>query len=400
MVEEKTISGVLGGILAGGLISAMSLSRIKPIDAMTLRQVLRETLDLHSTFQWEHFLEQGVDAHFIARTIGLNGVESPAKASDFWKVVDYATYEGSFTLPASLSGVSVHSRRAFKYPQLYGYLKMPDLTPVGSETYMSFRIGFRQSPDNFNGAAYFELSTEVGYASNVLRAYAGTLAGGILPSLEAVKPSDFLTTYHSYRIAVAKNNVLFFINSALRAVFVQCLPEASYSVYNNAPPYAISLIPPLASSLSAFMEIYTDRSSPAPADFTAPVSPYDIAVSDGKEIIPLTLPLFKEGTDTVLAGYAVSSGSVTSHPIPTFGYSRKTLYFMADQAGTLEVQVFTYSSAFVPAYGLLWKNYDSVSVPANTLLKYSINDEVVLARVVFTPSTYPASVLVAEISMS
>jgi hypothetical protein len=44
MSEGKAISGVLGGALAGGLITAVGLSRIKPIDAMTLRKIIREEL--------------------------------------------------------------------------------------------------------------------------------------------------------------------------------------------------------------------------------------------------------------------------------------------------------------------------------------------------------------------
>jgi hypothetical protein len=64
---------------------------------------------------------------------------------------------------------------------------------------------------------------------------------------------------------------------------------------------------------------------------------------------------------------------------------------MTNQAGTLEIQEYLLSGS--------WRTYDSVSVSANTLLKYRIEDPVVLARIVFTPTTYPATILEAEAQM-
>jgi hypothetical protein len=158
-------------------------------------------------------------------------------------------------------------------------------------------------------------------------------------------------------------------------------------------PYGIALIPPLPSSLTAFTELFASgRSLPATSDVVAPLSPYRFRVSDGKEIVPLALPLYLDDTDTALAGYSITSGSVTSHPIPTFGYTRKTIYLMASQGGTLEVQVFTLTGN--------WRTYDTVSTPANTLLSYTLDDEAILSRAVFTPSAYPARVDEAGVVLS
>jgi hypothetical protein len=74
------------------------------------------------------------------------------------------------------------------------------------------------------------------------------------------------------------------------------------------------------------------------------------------------------------------------------GYYKKSIYFMANQAGSLDIQILT--------QGGNWRTYDTVSMSANTLMKYRIEDEVILARIVFTPSTYPATILEAEADMS
>jgi hypothetical protein len=148
----------------------------------------------------------------------------------------------------------------------------------------------------------------------------------------------------------------------------------------------------MPSSLTAFVELSADRTQVAPSDITVPLSPYRFRVSDGVEIAPLALPLYLDNSDTALAGYSFTAGSVTSHPIPTFGYPRKTIYLMASQGGSVEVQVFTLTGN--------WRTYDTVPSPANTLLSYTLEDEVILARVVFTPSAYPARVDEAGVVLS
>lgn len=357
-----------------------------------LKVGLAETLDLHSTFQWEHFLGFGLDAHFLARVIELDGTEVLARASDFWRQVEFKPpFEGTLTLPKDKSGVSIYSRRAFLYPQLMAYVKLPTLSLVGNETDILYHLGLEHGSMIFNGIAGFYLRTATDY-SNRLFVIVGSLQGWRSLNIDAVKPADFSTAYHMYRVIVTRNLVLFFIDYRLRAVAVQCLQGGNMVVRENVPPYSIILVPQLPSSLTAFTELFTNRTQVAPSDITVPLSPYGFRVSDGKEIAPLALPLYLDNSDTTLAGYSITSGSVTSHPIPVFGYNRKTLYFTASQSGTLEVHVYTLTGN--------WRTYDSISIPANTLLSYTIDDEAVLARVVFTPSAYPASILEAGVVMS
>jgi hypothetical protein len=365
------------------------------IDYAKLAEKLSERLDSHSTFQWEHFLEQGVDAHFLCRVVGLDGTESLAKASDYWKQTNYSgnyDFEGTYTRPKDKRIVAIYSRRAFVYPQLFAHVKLPSLSLIGNETEINYYLGFEHGAHVHNGIASFYLYTSATY-TNSLRAFAGPLNGGAIMVIDVAKPVDFNTAYHPYRVVVTRNLVLFFVVDRLRAVAVQCHQGGGVLVKNNVLPYAVALIAPMPSSLTAFIELGAySRTAIAPSDFAVPLSPYRFRVSDGKEIIPLRLPLYCENSDTALAGYSISSGSITSHPIPTFGYSNKTVYFMSNQSGSLSIEILTWSGN--------WRTYDSISISANTLLNYSIDDEVVLARIVFTPSAYPATISEAEVSMS
>jgi len=371
------------------------MTEVGPISPARLKEILSEvpelaeTLDLHSTFQWEHFLEQGVDSHFLARVGDLTGADSLAKASDYWKQVDYALpHEGTFTLPKDKRHVSIYSRRAFLYPQVYAYVKLPSLSLLGNETEMNYYLGFEHGSNAFNGIACFRLMTGTTYA-NRLCVHIGPLNGHYVLNIDVAKPSNFSTAYHSYRVALTKNLALFFIDSRLRAVAVQSLQGGTVAVKENTLPYSILLTPPMPSNLTTLMELLSSRTAVAPSDLTVPLSPYRFRVSDGKEIIPLSLPLYLENNDTALAGYSIASGSVTSHPFPIFGYDKKTILFQANQAGSLQLQVYTLAGN--------WRTYNSDPTSANTLYKYIMAGDAMLGRIVFTPNAYPCNVTDAEV---
>jgi hypothetical protein len=359
-------------------------------DLDTLREALAKTSDIHSTFQWEHFLEDGIDAHFLARTVLLDGSEVTAKASEFWvQNTPYPSEDYGLTLPKDKRSVAIYSRRAFIYPELYVYAKLPSLSLVGNETQQTLYLGLEHGSGAYNGIACFRLDTTTS-VTNKLYASIGPLNGVYTLNIDVAKPSDFNTAYHSYRVILSKNLVILSIDSRIRAVAIQCLEGGTKAVKENVLPYSILLIPQMASALPAFVEFYAaGRTQQAPSDITIPLTPYRFRVADGKEITPLSLPLYIDSSDTKLAGYSISSGSVSSHPIPTWGYPNKTIVFMANQAGTLDIEVYTLT------YN--WRTYDSVSVPANTLVKYVMSGNPVLARVTFTPSTYPATINEAEV---
>jgi hypothetical protein len=355
-------------------------------------KLLETIVDIHSTFQWEHFLEQGADAHFLCRFLVLDGNQSLGKASDYWKQVDYKyPFEGTFTLPSNKKAISIYSRRAFIYPQLFVNAKLPLLSFIGDETSLNYFLGLEHGSNVFNGIASFLLQ-KTSTVDNQLYVVVGSLNGTSNFSIDVAKPSDFNVAYHKYRVVLTKNLVLFFIDSRIRAIAVQSLQGSTIAVKTNVLPYSIVLIPPIPSSLTSLLEINTNRTSIAQSDLSIPLSPYNYRVSDGKDIIPLSLPLYLENLDTVLAGYSIGSGSVTSHPIPVFGYPNKTLFFQANQSGTLTLEVYTLAGN--------WRTYDTDTVSADTLWRYKMTGDAVLARLTFTPLTYPCTVSEGEVVLN
>jgi hypothetical protein len=107
--------------------------------------------------------------------------------------------------------------------------------------------------------------------------------------------------------------------------------------------------------------------------------------AEGDPIPPLSLPLYIEGQDTVLAGQSISSGSITSHAIPTFGYKEWELLIDASQDFTVQLQYLGLSGN--------WRTFDNYSSPTGSKRIHLLVDEpMTLARAVITPSTYPMTI--------
>lgn len=362
------------------------------IDYSRLELALKLTQDVHSAFQYEDLLADGIDAHFISRVRRIGGGQVLDRTSKYWFISDYNTLDGYFVLPKDYNVVSVYSRRAFVYPQVYAWTVLPDMRRIGGETYFNFYIGIENGANALNGIASFTLTSSA-TGTNILNVYVGPQHGVAALNINVAKPSDFTTAKHHYRIIHSKSITLFIIDQRIRAIAVQCAEGAPVKVKENVLPYSIALVPQMPASLKALVELLAGgRNAPATEDFYAPLSPGWFRVSDGKDVVPLQLPLYLDNSDTGMAGYSVSSGSVTSHPFPLWGYTNRTLLFMANQSGALDIQVYTLSGS--------WRSYDTVNVTANTLLKYRFQDAFPLARVVFTPSAYPATISEAEVNLS
>jgi len=87
---------------------------------------------------------------------------------------------------------------------------------------------------------------------------------------------------------------------------------------------------------------------------------------------------------TKFAGKTLSSGSVTSKAISVLGCDKKTIYFIADQSGTLAIQVLSPTGN--------WRTYDTASISANALATYTMTGSARLIRITFTPSSYPCTI--------
>lgn len=355
------------------------------------RRAVREELDyLGGSFQWERFLGIGLDAYFLTRVSDLNGVWSSAPTSQYWKQLDYKSpYRGEFRVPANLQGVATYSRYAFRYPRIAVSAVLPAFTLPQNETSRELWIGLEDGgAGHICAFRLYKTST----VDNKLYAFLSTLKAINLQDndVSSLRPSDWSTAAHTYQIALTKNLALFMIDSKIVHIGVLAQGITPAKVRENVPPYGVSIYPYIPRRVTTLLEVLVGRSVPT-EDVVANISLYGFRVNEGNEVEPLALPLYIDSTNTKLAGYSVSSGSVTSHPIPIWGYENKTIYFMANQAGTLSIQIYTLSGN--------WREYDSVSVTAGKLLYYKITGDALLARVVYTPSTYPATINEAEADM-
>jgi hypothetical protein len=355
-------------------------------------KAFREELDLHSAFMWEKFLREGLDAHFNGRVIKGDYSEGAGKISDYWRQVKYVwPFDGEFKLPAGLNAVSGYYKRALAYPVMSVRTKLPDWTGVGEGKLRIQWFGFETgSYTGVNMSAFSYRRTESNVDEMRISVNGAFGAGvkyvsvNVLPLL----PSDYKTGYHVYTVKVARNASFFWCDNNLIAVILHNTNlEYNVGSWNAGPPYAIASCPlPVSQFTTPFFELYAYP--PINADLTSVLSPYQVRFTDGDPVQPLDLPLYVANSSTKLAGYSLASGSVTSHPIPVFGYKNKTFFLQASQAGSLLIEILTQTGN--------WRTYDSDTISANTLWWYKMTGDAVLARLTFTPTTYPCTVAEAE----
>lgn len=358
---------------------------------------------LQTTFQWEHFLRYGVGKHFIGRKVGLDGVESLEDSSAIWKQVGYTdqganVFSGSFTLPANLARTSVYSFRAYRYAQLITFIKLPILAATGgNETLQVFYFGLEHGAGLFNGIYCFELKRGGG-DNNTLRVMVGPSILSREPSIEIKKPVNATTVNHLYRILYARNLVQFRIDTMLTCIAIPCGREDSLIVKENVHPYSIVLVPAAPSSLTPFIENYTNRTVQGTTPTVFDVSPFMFRFSEGNEVEPLNLPLYVEDTNTLAQGTVLAGpAAFTSHPFPIMGFTRKSLKFRATVAGTLSLQEFLRTNT--------WIEYDRMTTVAAPLATdpvetFDIENEHILTRTVFTPDSFPCTITHGEVDLS
>jgi len=90
-------------------------------------------------------------------------------------------------------------------------------------------------------------------------------------------------------------------------------------------------------------------------------------------------------------GTSIDSGTLTSDRIPCLGFDKVTVYFKADTAGDLTLNV---------DYGFdTLDEYDTVSVSADTLEKYTPTGEIPWLQLEYNPDSYTATVTRAKVVM-
>jgi len=339
--------------------------------------ILREELDLHTAFTWEKALREGVDAHFNCIVDDLSSPPNVSiqPASKYWILTAQTDPPaGYLTSPSNISGLSLYSKRAFNYGQISVKTKLPNMTgyPSGAWIFFGFESGWAAG----NGLVAFMWNT-----SNRLLAMLVTPFWEKQRSVDVTSmlPIDYQTNYHVYTVKLNKNMAVFYIDNIVVA-YGLIMPNAFFNPI-NPPPYGLfSIETNIASSQLALIEI-GGRGMTLNLDLPY----YNVRINDGDPLPPQAINLYQAGTNTLLANLSISTGSVTSHPIPTFGYREWELFIDANQDFTVQLQYLGLSGN--------WRTFDNYSSPTGSNRIHLLVDEpMVLAQVVITPSAYPMTI--------
>ena len=340
---------------------------------------LREELDVHSAFTWEKFLREGLDAHFDTRIMTTETYSG--LTSSCWKQFGTSWNSGELKVPAGCAGFAIYSKNVFPYGYMSAQTKLATLTT----NYQSFVMGFEDGCSMGTGIAGF-WHLRVADVEHFYAAAGGMFNARKIDIVDAL-PADNKTAMHTYSIIISKSQAEFYIDTVPVAFFLNSpnlnFPSISY------PPYAVER--PFA-TFSPYLNSLLELGNQGDENFAVPLAPGCFRLSPGDPLPSRVHRLYNAGTTNLLADLSIPSGSVTSHPIPTFGYPDKTLCFQADQNGTLNIETLMQTGN--------WRTYDSVSVTANNLLRYTMTGSVTLTRVTFTPTVYPCTINDAEMIMS
>lgn len=349
-----------------------------------IREALREELDLHSSFSWEKFLYGGLNANFICRV--FDNVETKIHdPSTYWvQNVTVSPYTGQLTIPASLEGVAIYSKMAYKYPLLSTrFVQLPDLTGFPNATQVW--IGFENGSGGGTGLACFLyiLDTGVEYIRAVMWGNFGQANRYV--DITALCP-NYKTTQHRYSLHLTRSMAIYYYD--INPVAFGLITPPNYSFASIVgPPYALfcvdNPVSPIQCALFEARGMYNA--------LTVNLPPYGFRVSDGEPTPPMQIPVYTTGTSTKWAGLATNV-QVTSHPIPIWGYSRKTLGFQSNAAGTLVIQIYA---------GGAWRTYDTPAIVAGTLLSYHFPQEMQypIINLIYTP-VGADTIAVAEVNLA
>jgi hypothetical protein len=333
-----------------------------------------------------------LNRYYTARIFDITPPQSFPSTVTYAYLTDVNKFwtDSGLTLPYGYYNyLAVYSKASLIYPFISSYTKLPDLTSFPSGTSVYF-CGFEHGGSTKSGIATFILQrTTTGITLSAMYGSRTVITMDITSRL----PADYITAYHNYYTKVNRWGAEFFIDNNLVAVAFD-IPNAPQGVKATAPPYAIGVTDaPVIKRLHTLIEILLPAPSPTNirpnfGSLTLPLQPIWLRWGEDDPNPPRALRLYQAGSTSLMTGASVSSGSISSHPIPIYGRDSKTVYFMANQTGTMLIEVYTLSGN--------WRTYDSINISADTLTKYRIDMDGLMARITFTPSTYPATILEAE----
>jgi hypothetical protein len=350
-----------------------------------LREELRHHVDYISDHNW--FLLTDLNAYF-AVVAGDRRFDANAVLMPDGRVPGFLPLRTPMPTTRDVYGWSIVSVRAFSYPMAFFYVRLPDWTGI---TMAALHFGFELMHGEDSGLIDFLYSAT---GTDRGRLYAVTKAGEELIDLTPILPPNAWTAMIEYAIKLDRDSAWFYVDywdlapkgfRPVAVVLFTDFPFPSYIV--NPPPYGIAVgyrarpltHSPLLIELDDDMRIGLDVSS------HFGWFPYFPSVRDGDPKPPRALELYQANSWSTFRGSSISSGSLTSHPIPVYGYGKWELLVDADQDFTVELQYLAPSGA--------WRTFDTYPSPTGARRLHLLVDEpLILARVVLTPATYPATV--------
>jgi len=366
---------------AVGPISYLRMKEImedlwKSVPGARAREALRQELDVHSAFTWEKYLREGLDAHFNARTV-LAGVETPVNPSNYWKRVN--TYDGEIVCPTG-GAIAIYSKNTFNLVTFK--TKLPRFEVDDQTVFLGFEDGAAFA--STGGAAFLFLRS-----GGVHRLGAWVGAGWTVEEIDLTDalPADFDTALHVYAIQILEPWVEFYIDNVLVAIGINS-PNLAFPGIDY-PPYGICRAP---TGFSHRQTTLIEAADSPGVGLTLPLSPFYVRVNNAPLRPPRVFRLYEEATKNLFAGKTVSAGTLTSHPVPVFGYEGKTIHFRADTNSVTDGLII---EALTQAGN--WREMDSVTYVADDDWFCTLGHEAVLIRRLYTPVSYPATVAEGEV---
>ncbi len=198
-------------------------------------------------------------------------------------------------------------------------------------------------------------------------------------------PENYHLERHTYTISMHETLALWFIDSHLRGLALLTHTGKSMVVHEGHP-YSIGLtsMKPSA-SLGILLDI---DGGPVDREWVwNDIHPWQLRVLEGSPRPSLLLKLHLLRSRSLLEG-KVTEKQLISHPIPALGL-QVTLLFKADESGRLSIETYTLNGT--------WEELDSLKIPENKLISYTIGENVPLVRVSYSPKTVPATISVAQV---
>lgn len=276
-----------------------------------------------TSIQLENRIGRSLNEFFNSRAV--KNITSPltpgAVLHDKVDLDIYWTATG-LVVPPGYFAIALYSRNSYSYGTL-------TIIPGGipnCDAYFGFEAG------NGAGNGIFTLHPK----ANNLYLQCGVAVVSNVVSLLNVLPADWQTSIsHAYLLKLNKNNAECYIDGVLKGVVLHGLADAIPTT--TTLPYIIYGVKgAMPSSMTTLIEL--DNIA-----FTLQINPSNISgnnlnnnvfvACDGDPNPPRAYPLYTTGTSTSWATtgtVAVGDGlTVLSHPVPVWGYSKKTLYWKA-----------------------------------------------------------------------